>query len=258
VLADLFDALRRWRLIHLIGVSNLRGRYARSRVGQLWVTVANAIFIIAIGTIWSWIWRMDIDRYLPYVGAGFVIYVFLSQCINESASVLVADSRIFMNDRRPFILAILAMIYRNLIILAHNVPIIICLVLWSDSARFAPDWRLIPAVLLSVTFLVFFCYGLSIVCARFRDLIQIVNLIVQVSFLLTPVMWYMRSLPEKHHVWLYVFNPIAAILEVLRDPLIGETVATMPYISLAGWAAAAVSFGLGMHRIFGRRIIFWL
>jgi ABC-type polysaccharide/polyol phosphate export permease len=37
-LADLLTGLRYWRVWHLLGISDLRHHYARSRLGQLWLT----------------------------------------------------------------------------------------------------------------------------------------------------------------------------------------------------------------------------
>ena len=48
-LEELLGGMRYWRMSHLIGVRDLRHRYARSKLGQLWLTLSTAIMIGALG-----------------------------------------------------------------------------------------------------------------------------------------------------------------------------------------------------------------
>lgn len=113
--------------MHLLGVSTLRSRYSRSKFGQTWLSITMFVQILCIGLIWSLIWRMGVDDYLPYVGVGHIIYLFYTQTINESTGIFVADARVYLNDRQPFMLSVGAHIYRNVLILLHNIPTIFCL-----------------------------------------------------------------------------------------------------------------------------------
>ena len=64
---------------------------------------------------------------------------------------------------------------------------------------------------------------------------SIVDTIMQISFLLTPVMWEMNYLPFKYHILVYLFNPFACVLETLRGPMIGEIVSSEPFYCLFIW-----------------------
>jgi len=96
---DLIFIAKRWRVVHLLGIGKLRERYARSKFGQAWLVISNLVFIVCIGIIWSLIWKMKIDEYLPYVGVGHVVYLFISQTLNDSTSIFVADSRYYLNEK---------------------------------------------------------------------------------------------------------------------------------------------------------------
>jgi hypothetical protein len=62
---ELKSGLRYWRLSHLIGLGKIRRRYARSRLGQFWLTLSTAIMVVALGVVWSTLWKVDIRDLMP-------------------------------------------------------------------------------------------------------------------------------------------------------------------------------------------------
>jgi lipopolysaccharide transport system permease protein len=116
----------------------------------------------------------------------------------------------------------------------------------------------IASIFLVLSFLLFASYALSLICARFRDLIQLVSATMQVMFLVTPVMWQLQFLPEQYRAYLLLLNPFASMLELLRNPILGLAVDNIAYLSISIWLIVALSAAALFHRQWGRSIIFWL
>jgi lipopolysaccharide transport system permease protein len=98
---------------------------------------------------------------------------------------------------------------------------------------------------------------LGTLCARFRDLPQIISSFVQVVFFVTPVMFRSDQLPTSGRAAMDL-NPFAALLAVAREPLIGRVPSALEYlivigILLFGWAIAVSVYGR-----YRTRIIYWL
>jgi lipopolysaccharide transport system permease protein len=98
---------------------------------------------------------------------------------------------------------------------------------------------------------------LSTLCARFRDLPQIVSSFIQVVFFITPVMFRSDQLPTGGRAAMEL-NPFAALLAVARDPLVGRIPSALEYeivigILVLGWAAAVAIYGR-----YRTRIVYWL
>lgn len=254
---DLRYTAYNWRLVHLLGITALRSRYARSRFGQAWLSVTTFIQILCTGFVWSLIWRMQISEYLPYVGIGQIVYLFLSQTINESTGVFIADARIYMNDKLPFMLSIGAHVYRNFLILLHNIPTIILLLLWSDKVHPAITLDFLLGVALAFTFIVFSSYLLATVCTRFRDLIQLVGLLIQLIFLVSPIMWKISFLPEQYQKYALI-NPFASMLELIRNPLLGIPVNPMALVSVSAWTALIILLAIVVYKKMNRHTIYWI
>ena len=50
---ELASGVAFWRVWHLLGIRELRHRYARSRLGQLWLTLSTDIMVAVLGGVWS-------------------------------------------------------------------------------------------------------------------------------------------------------------------------------------------------------------
>ena len=254
---DMAFVAQRWRVVHLLGVATLRSRYARSKMGQMWLTVSTLVMVVSTGLVWSLIWKMSIEDFLPYFAVGQIIFIFLSQTLNESSGIFVADARLYLNERVPFLTSVAAHVYRNFLILLHNIPIILLVIWWSDSTHPALSWMYVPAVLGTVLFLVTSNYITAALCTRFRDMVQIIGLLMQIAFLLTPVMWKTEFLPAMYQTYVLI-NPFSAMLETLRNPLLGLPVNSLAYLSLLGWDVALLGLFMLVYRRFDRATIFWV
>jgi lipopolysaccharide transport system permease protein len=258
MIKEVLSILPKWRIIHLLGISKLRERYARSVFGQVWLVMANAIFILVLGIIWSLIWKMPLDEYLPYVGVGHVVYLYIATTLNEATGIFVSDSRYYLNEKNSFFLSVSAHLYRSALIFIHNIPLMIFLVVWSDSASFSPDYLfMLFGSLILFIFLFFWIYVLAVISTRYRDLIQLFGLIFQLAFLISPVMWNLEMLPIEYRDY-FMINPIAAFLEIVRNPIIGSPVIASAYISAILWTLAGIWAAFISYRVLGKKIIFWV
>jgi lipopolysaccharide transport system permease protein len=254
---DFRCALANWRVIHLLGLSSLRGRFARSKLGQTWLAVSVFINICIIGVVWSYIWKLPMREYLPYLGIGHVVYLFASQTISDSTGILISNSRLYVNQKLPLSLSILAHLYKNIIIFLHNIPIVLFLLFLMPDTHFSFDFLFLGGFILTILFLLFISYALSILCVRYRDLIQIISIIMQSIFLITPVMWKTSLISEQYRNLIYI-NPFASILDIWRTPLLGGEVYPIAYISLLIWCLFSFVLGFIFQKIFSKNIIFWM
>jgi lipopolysaccharide transport system permease protein len=254
---DLIFVLNRWRIIHLLGISSLRARYARSKLGQMWLTLSNFFMILCFGAVWSVIWRLPIDEYLPYVGVGHILYTTITQTLNDSSGIFVNDARLYLNERLPFFVSVGAHVYKSIVIFAHNIPTIILLVFWSDSANINFD-LIYPIVLICVLIFIWFgSYVIAVLCTRFRDLTQIIGLIFNIAFFVTPLMWKIDVIPISYEPYIYL-NPFAAMLVALRNPIIGLPVNDLAYYSILIWTVISTVCASILYKKFEKRIIFWV
>ena len=79
----MLEGALQWRLWYLIGASEMRRRYARSRLGQLWIILTSAITVSTIGLVWSYLWAQPVREILPYIAVGLVVWQLISAILIE-------------------------------------------------------------------------------------------------------------------------------------------------------------------------------
>jgi ABC-type polysaccharide/polyol phosphate export permease len=93
-------------------------------------------------------------------------------------------------------------------------------------------------------------------CARFRDIPQIVHSVMRVAYFITPVMWMPDQLGERGN--LALCNPFTFFVELIRAPLIGQAPSAHTWgfalaVTVSGWALAGLVFVR-----FRDRVAYWL
>ena len=100
-------------------------------------------------------------------------------------------------------------------------------------------------------------YFLSILCARFRDVPQIVSSIMQVVFFITPVIYLPEQLAHRSVSFLK-WNPFANLLEVVRDPILGTVPSQWAIMNCALMAVVGLAVVVPFAGRYAPRVVYWL
>jgi ABC-type polysaccharide/polyol phosphate export permease/uncharacterized protein (DUF1330 family) len=254
---DLGRAFKAWRIWVLLGTNDIRQRYRRSKLGQFWITATIAATVVGLGIVYSAIFKQSIEEYLPYVAAGFVVWFLITGMITEGCTAFLDSEGYAKQLTVPLSVYVLRTWFRILITFAHNAIIIPFVWLIFLVPVGWACWLVIPGLCLIALNGLWIMLLLGTLCARFRDLPQIISSFVQVLFFVTPVMFRSDQLPTIGRAAMDL-NPFAALLAVAREPLIGRVPSALEYlivigILLSGWAIAVSVYGR-----YRTRIIYWL
>ena len=254
---ELLGGALNWRVWHLLGVSELRNRYARSRFGQVWLVLSTGTMIGALALVWSLLWNQSLHELMPFIGISIIMWNFLAQMISECTSIFAAHSNFYRNQRMNFSVSIYSIIYKNTLMLVHNLLVIIVLVV--AFAVPVNMWllQIVPGVILTWIMMLWVGYLIAMACVRYRDIIQLITTWLTVLFFITPVMWKPSFLPLKYH-FIIDWNPLAQFLELLRAPFLGLPVSGHTWLVTI---AVALVGGLLSLPVIGRyrsRVLFWM
>ena len=101
-----------------------------------------------------------------------------------------------------------------------------------------------------------FTITLGILCARFRDIVQIVSSMLQLLMFLTPVFWFPSSLPGRSHAILY--NPLAQLLDIVRLPLLGDAPAPGTIRFLMLFTVLNIAIAAAVYHVSRRHLVYWV
>src|SRR5215472_3512442 len=239
-----------------LALQDMRLRYRGSMLGPFWLTISTLIMAAAMGLIYSKLFGIDIQTYLPYLITGLVIWQFISGMVTEGGETFLRVQSVIQQIPMPFSLHAYRAVCRNLLVLAHSLVIIpVGLVAFHVSV----DWHVVEAgaglALMAING-VWISIFLGMLSARFRDVPPIVANFMQVGFFVTPVFWPIDSLGEWRHV--AALNPLFAAIDVVRAPLLGVAVKASSWIVLLGWTVLGCSVTFALFARFRTRIAYWV
>lgn len=256
-LRDMRDALARHWLWRALGRNDVRHRYSGSLIGSLWVGLNLALLVAALTFLFSAALGESWRTYAPYVAIGLVLWQFVHGTLNEAPQLFVTAAETIRNTPLPLSLFAMRLVWRNVVVLAYQMPVLAALLL---AFGIGPSrWVLTLPLALLVLFAAGFSATLllGVLGARFRDVQQLVTNLLQLLFFVTPIFWLPAALGAER-AWLAFGNPIFAFIDIVRAPLLGGTPAATSWpIALAATVVLAIAVSVVLGRARGR-IAFWI
>lgn len=255
-LDDLSTGFRRWRLAATLARLDIRNRYRGSVLGPFWLTLSTAIMVAGLGLLYSTLFKLPLISYMPFLAVSLLVWNTINQIVGDACTSLIQSEGIIRQMPLPYTVHALRCVFRNIIIAAHNLPLIIvifaiCGVLPGPAALLA-----IPGLLLITLNAFAAAVFLGMICARFRDIGQIVASAMQFFFFLSPVLWKPELLGARQ-AWLPL-NPFFVLIETVRGPLLGTGPSALIWASAILYTTAACALALAFFIRFRGRIAFWV
>lgn len=257
-LTDLKRSLSNIDLPLYLAYSDIRQRYRRSSLGPFWITISTGVMIGSMGVIFGTIFKAPMSDFFPFLAAGLILWNFISAVLTESCTVFSVAEPIIKQLPIPLFSHIIRMIARNFYIFLHNLiifPIVLLIVKGSIGAN---DFLFIPGLAILILNLGWISLLLGIICARFRDLEQIVSSILQILFYITPIIWLPSLLPARASVMIISGNPLFHILQIVRAPLLNQIPEITSWVVSLTMAAAGWTLSLIIFTKFRNKIAYWL
>ena len=257
VFADIKEGLLAWHIWGRLGWRETRLRYQRTLIGPFWTTISLGIFVVVMGVLWSQLWKVGPQTYLPFLTSGMITWMLFSAMTTEGCAAFSSSEGLIRQLRISYTMLACSIVWRNLIVFGHNLLIYALVFLYGGLT---PNWStllVVPGLILLCLNGLWIALVLGLICARYRDIQQLVQSLLQISMFLTPIFWAPEQL-QGRALNLVHYNLLYQYIEIVRGPLLGKTPEAWTYLmvgcaTIAGWLLA-----LFLHARFRRRIAYWL
>ena len=253
---DLLESLHLWRLWTFTGWQDIRQRYRGSVLGPFWIAGSVAVVTLGAGSLYAAMFKMPAQTLLPYISLSISLWLLISLTILESSQAFLASAQIVRNTPLPIGVHVLRVIYRNLVVFAHNLPVIALtfLVFWYPPSPLAP-LALIGFVLLLAN-VVWMAWACALLATRFRDVGQIIGFGLQFAIFVTPIFWRPEQAGQRHIA--LILNPFHHMLAVVRGPIMGNPPTALNWTVAAVMAAVGLAMTAVAHRRVRDQVVSWL
>lgn len=251
----IFVALWRYRQFIISSIKNdFRARFVRSRLGGMWVILHPLAQVAIFAFVLSKVMTTKLpgientNAYALYLLSGMAAWSVFQENVSRSVNIFIDNSNllkkiVFPRIALPVIVSGSSLL-NNVVLLTATIAIFFIL---GHSPGSEILW--LPFLLIvNISFSTGLGLFLGILNVFIRDIGQIVPIILQFWFWLTPVVYMREILPEDYQV-LIQLNPMYAIVTSYQDILVfGTQPNWKALIAIAVVAVALLLFSLLLFR----------
>lgn len=253
---DIAAGIRSWRLWTTWAWIDTRQRYRRSVLGPFWITLSLGAWIVGLGVVFSILFGMKLEDFLPYVCAGMILWRLIFNMVNGGCEVFIGNEQIIKQINLPLSYYVFRLIAKQFIFFFHHIIIFVLIAAIFGVVPSSALMLAVPGLALLFVNGVWIALLLGMICARFRDVPQIVETVLQVTFFVTPVFWMPAQLGSKGVI--AYMNPVYHFIEIVRQPLLGQPPTELNWIVVLVTTIVGAGVTAILFRRFSRRVAYWL
>lgn len=213
------DVYENRHLVSKLAKNDFKTRYAGSYLGIIWafvqpiVTVLVYWFVFAVGFRPS---EPENPAFILYLLAGIVPWFFFQDALNSGTNALLEYN--YLVKKVVFKISVLPVIKIISALFVHAFFVLFTVILFTCYGYY-PDLYTLQIFYYTFCMMMLvlgIVYATSAVVIFFRDLSQIINIVLQVGIWLTPIMWKLQMIPENLQ-WIFKLNPLYYVVNGYRD-----------------------------------------
>ena len=241
------------KLIWKLAKNDFKTRFAGSYLGIVWAFVQPVVTILVYWVVFekglnakAEVLANGVEApYVLWLTAGIVPWFYFSEALSNGTTALLEYN--YLVKKVVFKISILPIIKIIAATFIHGFFVLFMLLLFMVHGYF-PDAHTLQLIYFSFCLFVFvlgISYTTCSIVLFFRDLTQIIGIVLQVGMWATPILWKLSMVPEQYQI-LFKLNPVFYIVNGYRSALLEKTWFWEDFYStMFFWITTAVIFGIG-------------
>lgn len=200
--------------------------------------------------------KVDPAAYLPFISISLAVWSFLSATIVEATSIFQANANVITSTSVPYSTFVLRCVARNVIVAGHYSLVVL---ITFAVCRYQIHWvalATLPGIVLLCANLVWISLAVGLICARYRDVAQMVIYLMQLAMFLTPIIWQ-PSQVRAGSAFLLI-NPLYHLVEIVRAPLFEGRLPVQSILFSLGMLVVGSALSTLAFTKFRRALVFWI
>jgi ABC-type polysaccharide/polyol phosphate export permease len=242
------DVYQGRRLLLQLVKDDFRRRYVQNYLGVLWAFIQPLVTILIFWLVFQVGFKSAPVQNIPYILwliAGILPWFFIAEAVQVSADSVSYNS--FLVKKIVFKISLLPIVKLVSALIIHVFFLLVMLLLFLLYGVH-PSWywlQILYYLFASLPLLLGISWFTSSVSIFFPDLRQLIAMMLQFGFWLTPVLWSLSVLPERYHLF-FRFNPFYYLVQGYRDAMFEQVwFWQKPWWTISYWAVTALVFAVG-------------
>lgn len=212
------------KMLYFLSVNDFKTKYAGSYLGVVWAFVQPMITILIYWFVFEVGFKSGAIHSVPFIlwlVAGIVPWFFFAEAWGSATNCLIEYS--YLVKKIVFQVRLLPLVKIISSFFVHLFFIVLTLIIFM-LYRVNPTVYSLQMIYYSLS-TICLVFSLSLISSSlivfFKDLGQIISLVLQFGMWLTPILWSSTMLPAAYQ-WVLKINPAYYIVEGYRDALINK------------------------------------
>ncbi len=237
------DLQRAWELLFLLTRRELKLRYQDTALGFVWSLLKPLLLAAVLFVALKQIVRIDVEDYHLVLLTAIFPWTWFQSSVLVATPSFASNGALIKKVRFPRAVLPLSTITNNGVQFLLSLPIIAVVVVLSGE-RPSPVWLIgIPVLgLVQLALMMGVVLFISSLDVFFRDLEHLVEVLLQLWFYVTPVIYPLAIVPERWEIYLRL-NPMTPVIEGWRELFTHNTMPAGELWPALLFAAAAVAVG---------------
>ena len=206
-------------LVLQFAIKDFKIRYTHSLLGYAWSVLNPLMFFLIYYVVFSSFMKLDVPNYPGFLLLGVVLWNFFSEGTSNGTGSLLARAELLTKTVLPRQGMVYAALASSALTFVINL-VVLMLALPLTGTKLTITAICFPLLLADLFLLTL---GISLLLAplyvRYRDVGFLWNIVLQVGFWLTPIIYLDLMVPERWR-WIVWINPVGRIIGDSRRALI--------------------------------------
>jgi ABC-2 type transport system permease protein len=215
------DLRRAMSLTWMLAVTDFKLRYFGSVLGYVWTLMRPLMLFSVLYFVFSQVFEVgDIEHYPVYLLTSIVLFGFFAETTGGGVQSLMARENLLRKMHFPRIAIPISVSLSALFNLGLNLIVVLAFALVTGVEP-RLSWLQFPFLVLALAVLATgFAMLLSVLFVRFRDIAPIWDVVLQITFYASPVLYTIDKLPPGVQREMMAANPLATILTQMRHAML--------------------------------------
>jgi ABC-type polysaccharide/polyol phosphate export permease len=237
-----------WSVRELIGTlaeRDFRARYKQAALGAAWALLTPFVLMVVFTVFLRQVSTTDTQGapYALFAYVGLLPWTFFSTAINQGGTSLLTNKALLNKvycPREVFPLAGLTVAAVDTVIATS--ALVVLFIIYGEVPASTTVWLPILLLVLLV-FTAAATLAISAVVVHLRDIRNALPLVLQLGLFATPLVYSLDDVPAAWRVPYVALNPLAAVVEGLRDTVLFGSSPDVELLAVAGASSAAMLVG---------------
>lgn len=229
-----------------LSLAQLKSRYAGTVLGVYWTIVNPLLMMFAISFVFTQVLKSGQEHYSFFILSGIIPWMFFSNALSEATNSILNQQNIMRQFNFPVAVLPLASITANFFNFLIGWIVMYPLFLIANPKIVSLAYLLPLIFFLHLCLVAGFCLALSVLNVFFRDIGQLLGMVLMFWFWVTPVFYKIEMVPAQF-LWMYNLNPMTPYIAFYQK-IIFEGVFPAPvlFVQILTYAVVSACAGVAL------------